>query len=234
MRMLLALMMCCSMLSAAQGQEKKAEDLFRNALTSLEKAKTLKIAFQAKAELPEGGFTASGELILGEEGRYRLGMKVSDKGKEMTMLAISDGKRRFNQFDGRPGKEEPLDKMGVNAYIRGAVGRVGVVLGVMQAKPAKDKDVPDAVKDFPVSELKIGKETSRTIHELTYKVEHTGLSDARVILRLDAKTLLPLQRTTSFLVKKAEKALRITLVETYEVTAEPTLDAKAFAIPKGE
>jgi hypothetical protein len=164
---------------------------------------------------------------------------VQQEDKDDTMHAVSDGKNVFQKFGDRPGKSEPK-KEDIGAYVRGAMGRVGVLFSLMRARPApKEGTKPeklDAAKDFPASNFKLGKDgmvEGRAVKEISYAVEREEKGDSppfRMVLQVDAKTLLPVRRTVTI----AEKGMEVTLVETYEVTIDPRLEPDTFTVPAAE
>lgn len=222
-------------LPAGDEKEKAAEQLFRDAMAKIQDARSIRIKVNAEFDAPMELGSGKGEVLLGEDGKLRVEMSLNMKGDMQDILVVSDGVTMANRF----GKKEESRVAAIKdqgRILRGTIGRVGVLFGILAARPAPKKEEkpepfnPD--KDFAASNFKllmVDKLDDRAVRSLSYSVKVFDRASFDVTLHLDAKTLLPWRRT--IVITKGADDEKGRLVEAWDVTLNPKVDAKAFEVP---
>jgi outer membrane lipoprotein-sorting protein len=219
------------------GEAKKLFDAMEEKLT---KAKSLRLAFTS--EMTKGGAERTdkikGTLTLGQGDRFRLEAAGSVDGKDIKVVAVSDGKmtglKRTRGGEPSPDVKKAPTRKNIAAGLARTVSRSGVFLGLSgpSLDPARKGDV-ELDKLFPVSDFKLGgkeKVEGREAQVLTYKLSTRGDEKLNVKVWIDPATSLPLKRVVTVPSKGGAEGR---MVETYaDIKTSAELDAKSFELPK--
>jgi outer membrane lipoprotein-sorting protein len=231
--------LACGLLAAAvppatSAQDNEAEKLFR----AMEKRVLAAQSFEVTFEYGVENRKAKGSLLLTRDGKARAKLRgdFGEGGPNSTFEAVSDGKQLVTKQGPSAGGKKVVGKAPKNfhAVFGTTLSRGGVWCGllVLPHLRAEGKELaPDQLR-IQVSDFKSGgaeKVGGRDARVVRYRLgEGDGdQDDAEVTLWLDARTLLPLKRTV------VTKRDVVHVTETYRAfRLDPTVDAKAFELPK--
>jgi hypothetical protein len=188
-------------LAVSAPDKNEAEQLFQKMEASLDKAKTLDLAFETtygEAAL-RNGQRLKGTLAVADENKLCLRVR-GGKANATVHLRISDGARAIRKVEGDEGKPEP-DKTPKNltANYLTVVARSGVLPALLPQVYANERN--DYKEMFPVSGFKLGnkekvgeREAQRVDYVLGVKGQKTTYP---VTVWIDLKTGLPAKRLVS-------------------------------------
>jgi outer membrane lipoprotein-sorting protein len=227
MRLMLVVLLLQALVRADDDAEKRVRAMEKK----LEAAKSLQVAFEARAEGVKESGTMKGTLTLAEGNKLHLDGTIEIAGKSLNFKRISDGANTTEE--GLDGGTRPTSKTLTEDYRR-SLTHGGFIAGFYLSTEA------DGVVSWPVfraSEFELGKpDNLRTRRAQIVDCKLTpaakgGKTDVAFseALWLDLETSLPLKRVfTGTLNGK-----KITFTETYEtLTLDPKVDAKMFEVSK--
>jgi outer membrane lipoprotein-sorting protein len=202
-----------------------AEKLFRAMQEKIKAAQAVQVTFDCEAKGKDQGkdveAKAKGSLLFTKDNKARLKMSVNETGKEVTIEAISDGKRwKMAESPATIAKaeEEPTRK-DLHSLLSTDWTESGFYnINYLFNGPGGPKC---RLVDFEAGAAeKIGGRDAKVV---TYSVLSLGPS-SQVTLWIDAETLLPLKRLIVFETARG--------TEMYNFNLNPKVDAGAFALPK--
>ena len=177
-------------------QDRDAEDALRRIEEAIEKAGTIRVRFRGEREFKDGKSTVNtrffGRLILREDNRVRLDMRIVTTDQEVDLVIVSDGTTTW----ARMGQANPLDTRktpkSLRANMAGALSRGGINYGCLAA--LEDKDL---WKSFRRSDLKTGPE-EKGMKSVVFKSSHPDLfSGVESTLGYDPATFKPAMNVVS-------------------------------------
>jgi outer membrane lipoprotein-sorting protein len=214
---------------ALQGND--AEKLFREMEKKITSAKSLKVS--AEITWPETKLLSS-LALAGKKARFK--MKGKDMGLDVSQDVTSDGNKLRLSAAVLPKKttKEAAVPKNFHELLSKCTCRAGLAdalfLGAI-FESGKGDERPDPDKWFHVKDFKLGEPTKvngRDAKVLHYHFDCKGSDAAQITLWVDAKTLLPLKRVTTF---EDKGGPQITEIYT-EFTLNPQFDDKTFEQPK--
>jgi outer membrane lipoprotein-sorting protein len=228
MRPVLALMLLPALLRADDDAEKRIRAMEKK----LDSAKTIQVAFEARAEgLRESG-TFKGTLTVTEGNKMHLDGSIDMDGKKVNWKKVSDGTKTTEE--GLDRGTHPTPKNLTRDY-RNSLTHGGFIMGVFLSSGGDGEETWPA---FRVSDYELGKPDNvgtRRAQIVACKLTPVAKGEKKVDVSfsesiwLDTETNLPLKRvfTGDFGGKK------ITFTETYEkFLLDPKIDATLFELPK--
>jgi hypothetical protein len=203
----------------------EAEKLFLTMMEKIKTAQVVQVTFDSVAKGKEQGkdveAKAKGSLLFTKDNKARLKMSTNETGKEVTIEAISDGKRwKMAESPATIAKaeEEPTRK-DLHSLLSTKWSEDGFFsISYLFNGPGGPKC---RLVDFSAGAAeKVGGRDAKVV---TYNVYSFGPA-GQVTLWIDAETLLPLKR---LIVSEAARGTEIC-----NFNLNPKVDAGAFALPK--
>jgi len=198
---------------------------------ALSGAKTIKVVFDSEIQSEKGKDWVKGTMLIGEENKARVEMKMKIGENTTDLLMISDGKT-MQTISGKNPPREKQAEVKLRENMIAMIERAGIAVPMFTIRTKKDDaTVRDLTKSLRIFDLKLVESGDKAgVYKCSYKLEVEAMVRFRVELSMGLESRLPQSRILT--VEKGANA--VTVRETYTIELNPDIKEDAFALRKAE